>query len=770
METIDILIIGGGAAGIAVALAVLEKARQGWFVESLTIVDKSEEPGTGLAYSESARGTALNRQDIAMSLMPGQPNHFKDWKTRRGMVERDGSGYTDREVYGAYLKDMLCDINSTAWKLKVHFGLIRKEAVGLEFCGEGDTAHYRVDLADGYAIWAKRVVLALGSFPAVKKAHLLDTMGYFPTPWPTKKIKEIPTDAAVGIVGAGASAIDVVALLYQRKHRGRIYMMSRSGEFPRVERASRPFQQAHTLYTPARRLETGELSLEECLNDVGFILASPYIDTDGGAHDNAENPKKGHGDRVFAGIDEDMEKVNRRETLLPKVPSVILKSIGERIWRFATLTDGVSFLENHPTWRLIRQETMPVAYAAALRKSRQRGQLEVIKDDGVGSGAGHQFSMGRFNKIPVDCVIEATGLEHDVGVLSLESPILKQMVQRKLIHADPRGGIKVGFLDLRAGPNLYALGSLTKGTHYFVEDISRITCHASRISDGLVGLPPSQPLQVALFVNPDLFSEIIMMELVPKLLAMGHMPFVFHPEPPDDSIYLEAHERGYHYIKSFMLSQAILPDYKSHGGPPEVALATASLENEYGVLVREIGDLCDPSLPSTLRLHHIDIGIMIGPTKEAEGEICTDCPLLLLKPGLAPLYVDIEVAMRCGWERFGYSLVWRCTKAQDDGVVAMKHRSIVGAPCVCSAMVDCCGAGAEMAAEAVSKFARRLPLRSASRTSPLGKRPAGTVAGPPPKLVDPPSAVPRILSRFATPESWDRLRKTIDGDLRCWSS
>ncbi|KAL7619940.1 hypothetical protein AAE478_010487 [Parahypoxylon ruwenzoriense] len=767
IEMNDVLIIGVGAAGLAVALSILKKARDGWPIDSLVMVDKSEEPGVGFAYSIAADGTTLNRLDEAMSLIYGQPYHFLNWAEKGRGAGEDRDGYTEREKYGNYLKEMVQEVTRIAWGLKVDFRLVRKEAVDLERHGDEDTTHHRVILEDGCSLYAKKVVLALGNFPAVKEGQLIHTPGYFPSPWPTKKFKGIPQNATIGIVGTSASAIDVVTILYQQEHRGKIYMMSRSGRLPRVEGASRPFLEANILHTLVRGLEAGEMSLEDTLDNVRDTILR-YEDADIHFTDTA-TPETGHTDRVYGILIGDLAQI-AREGFQPRHILEALRPIAQRIWHFAKLVEGVPLLEDHLAWKLIRQETMSVNHALVLESLISRGQLKVLRDDGVELNGDRNFMMGRNNKVCVDYLVEATGLEHDIGIIASKSTILRRMIRKGLVEPDHLGGVEVRFPDLRAGPNIYAIGSLTKGAHHFVQNVSRIACHASRISDGLVGLPPSQPIQIGLFVNRDLFSLVIMMKLVPELLLMGHMPFVFLLDLPDDSLYLPDDERGYYYFESVIVPQVIIPDYKSHGGLPEVALMMTFVENEYGVRVEETGDINDPNLLRNMRNNHIDIGIIIGSGTEPQGEIRDVCPLYQLKPGLGPLYLGIRQVINQGGKRFGYSLESWSTKTGEDRLISMKDRSIARAPCACSAMLDTCKLGVELLVETVSKFSRGLPLFSASRdfNTPADKITEADCGGSS-KLVDLPSVLERILAHFATPENRGRLLEAIQSEFRYWA-
>ncbi|KAI1394686.1 FAD-NAD(P)-binding-domain-containing protein [Hypoxylon fuscum] len=729
-EITDVLIIGAGAAGVAVALSVLEKVREGWPIESLTMVEKGDEAGRGLAYSSTMRDTMSNRRNDAMSLIHNDPNHFSNWK--RDNLGGTGGEYSEREVYGDYLQDMLRKVNITAWDLLVDFRFIRREVMDLDHFQDKDATVYRVTLEDGCSVYAKKVVLALGNFLAVKEPQLLNARGYFSNPWPLKKLEGIPEHAALGIIGTNSSAIEVVTKLYD-KHKGPVYMMSRNGRLPSSERTPRSFPQHYALHAITRGLEKGEISLKKTLDSIENIIC-----------DDTSNDDIGVSHVLDA-----------------------LKPIAERIWNAATQKERTKILPAHLAWKIICQETMPNTPHALHSLHFKGGQnVKILQDEGVGLKGDYHFLMGRRNRARVDYVIEATGLEHDADVIASESPLLRQILRKNIVKPDPFGGIKASFADNKAGPALYDIGSLTKGTHYFVEDIAQVALRASRISDSLIGLPPSQPLQVALFVGRDLFSTIIMTNVVRELLAKGHMPLVFLLTPPDESIYSPADERAYWFFESLLLPQVVIPDYKLHGGPPQLALTMScvEVENQYGVLVQEVKNINDPGFVSGLYHHDIDIGFLIGSKTKAKERIRKSQNLYELRPGLPPSYQSTREVMRAGGERFGYTIEYLGRGSEDEIFPPLsRDRSIAGAPCACTAMIDSYKLAVELVIRTVDKYSRDRPVGAWTRNPSVSSGKTDHI-----EFANVPVVLDRILDHFATPETRDHLLHTIQEEMKYW--
>ncbi|KAI4859109.1 FAD-NAD(P)-binding-domain-containing protein [Hypoxylon rubiginosum] len=763
-EIADVLIIGAGPAAIAVALSVLEKIRKGWPMDNMTMV-------CGTEYSSAMDGTVCNRRDDGISLMHDQPNHFREWAREYTKTKEIGDDCSKRQLYGEYVEDMLSKVNMIAFDQRVNFKFIRQEAVDMDRYtdGEGDATIYGVKLGDGCSVYTKTVVLALGNF--LKESERSGTPGYFSNPWPLSKLDEIPKGAAVGIVGTGSAAFEVLTKLHDREHEGMIYMMSGSGRLPRLARPPRNYPQTHAIHAAIRGLEKWKPSLKTFLDSLKDML--DQYDSIGISVPQPGAGMTSYADHAYNHLLSDMGKFEGDEARSVIVDA--LRPVAERIWTSAAPGER-DYLRSHPVWKDICQETIPPNIAAiyTLHATGCRN-LKIIRDVGVGREQGY-FLMGYDERVPVDYVVDNAGLEHDLNEIESRSPLLKEMRKKGLVTDEPAGGIKVCFADHQLTTaddkptrGLYAIGSLTKGTHYFVEDIDRITSHALHISDSIVGLPRSNPTQVALFVGGDLFSTVILMNLVPKLLAQGHMPYVFLIEPSTDadSLYVAENEYLYWYFETAVL-QLLISDLIIRGdGPPQLALATDVVPNAYGVLVQRVRDLNDPAFVSDLEaLHNIDVGFVIGPERQtAEDGLRNAFHLFRVRPGIEPNYRSTQEVLRTGGERFGYTLDRLGARVVEgkyqDTFFASKDRSIGASPCACTAMFDSYGLAVELVAGTVDKYSRAGLAAGPKRK--LTPRPDGAEEV---TLVALPAMMDRVLRQFATPESEDRLIRNIEAEMK----
>jgi uncharacterized NAD(P)/FAD-binding protein YdhS len=79
LSPVDVVIIGGGASGLAVAIQLIERVKIGKSLNSITLIEKGGSVGTGLAYSEACSNSIVNMHSDTMGLCPINPLQFSHW-------------------------------------------------------------------------------------------------------------------------------------------------------------------------------------------------------------------------------------------------------------------------------------------------------------------------------------------------------------------------------------------------------------------------------------------------------------------------------------------------------------------------------------------------------------------------------------------------------------------------------------------------------------------------------------------------------------------
>ncbi|WP_051911122.1 FAD/NAD(P)-binding protein [Haematobacter massiliensis] len=222
-EPHHILIIGGGASGTILAAHLLRNGPPGL---RLTLVERRERLGRGIAYDTPHAAHLLNTRVGAMSAFADRPDHFHDWLAAQG-TPGDRDAFVPRHLYAAYLESLV----SSAARLRRE----QEECISLTHGSNGRIAAH---LADGRMILADRAVLATGHPLLQAGTDMLERAEF--DPWHAP-LPESP-EARVLIVGTGLTMVDRVMRLLEAGHRGEIVILSRRGLLPRVNGPSRPIE------------------------------------------------------------------------------------------------------------------------------------------------------------------------------------------------------------------------------------------------------------------------------------------------------------------------------------------------------------------------------------------------------------------------------------------------------------------------------------------------------------------------------------------------
>lgn len=224
MERVDVAIVGAGASGALVAAWLLRNAHGPFRV---ALVDRTGRFGTGLAYGTRDPAHLLNVPAGKMSADPERPGHLVEWARRRGH-DVDAGTYVPRALYGDYLQDFLATAEVIA-RDGVELLRVPREVVRVR---EGV-----LELDTGATLAADRIVLASGNLPPSPlrvpgMEAVLGSPAYIPDPW-SSRLRALPADASVLILGTGLTAVDVALTLRRRSHHGSMVMLSRRGLLPR---------------------------------------------------------------------------------------------------------------------------------------------------------------------------------------------------------------------------------------------------------------------------------------------------------------------------------------------------------------------------------------------------------------------------------------------------------------------------------------------------------------------------------------------------------
>ncbi len=236
MTSVDVAVVGGGYTGAVFAIHLSRLAGRPL---DIAVVEPRKRPGCGVAYDTDDPDLRLNAPLPVHFVYPDAPDHLSDWYADQGCLARDpgalaadGSIYMCRGDFGRYVEEQFrahVDGNPSGSRLR-H---VRSRALAAHRTPDG----YRLDLDDGRTLSAGLTVLASGydcprappPFDGAVSGHA----GFIADPWDTARIREIPADARILVLGMAQTASDVIAILLRAGHRGSIAAVSRHGLYPR---------------------------------------------------------------------------------------------------------------------------------------------------------------------------------------------------------------------------------------------------------------------------------------------------------------------------------------------------------------------------------------------------------------------------------------------------------------------------------------------------------------------------------------------------------
>jgi uncharacterized NAD(P)/FAD-binding protein YdhS len=477
-----ISIVGGGATGITMLrhlaeLACSERYRD--LITGIQFFDKSGFDG-GVAYRTQSDHHLLNMKASRMSIRPGDAGEFLRWTKHVGL-ECGGNDHLPRKLY----RDYLDDVRKAA--------IARCRAAGISVHAEhAEVVRMRFSPDQDVLLATDRNVTHLSSVMILCTGHnapedyygLATNRNYSRDPYTHFTF---PDHAAidVGILGSGLTAVDSVTALASTHRFVKMTCFSRSGLFPTVQPIIIPatnddFRDALHRYVQCRQQVEADAfasKLAELLQAVAGIscdLSCQDIDGDALA---------------------DLERnITEAKTSEPNVHSY-LASIANAVcdaWNKMNPVEKTRFMNVYNAGWLRNRSAMPLANAIKVRDLIRSGRLSTVARlrNVVDIGGQFRATLGNGDHRDVDHVIDATGPSYQLNA----SPLYLGMQRQGIVKLDALGGISCDYVDSRVHDprggthrNIYAVGSPTKGTHFFAGAVDINMHRTESVIDSILG-------------------------------------------------------------------------------------------------------------------------------------------------------------------------------------------------------------------------------------------------------------------------------------------
>lgn len=453
-----VAIIGGGFTGASVARLLALSGKYG--KNDIVVLEPREKLGAGLAYDTQDPALRLNVAASRMRAIPGHPQAFVQWLETTGRLEKDpeaqcgDSIYARRADFGSFMQQQMepfVDSHQLLHLQEKADSIVHRDGI------------WQVSGNRGSSIRADIVVIATTHpkprSPGLITSALGDHPRFIPDASLSGALDQVGQNDRVFIVGAGLTALDIVASLHNRRHTGKIVLFSRSGLLPQPQPTSATSAYGDFLSPPNSR--------------ISFLLKQ-------------------------------VRKTIRQATEagLPW-QSVFdaLRQQGQNIWLALPIQEQKRFQRHLRRVFETHRYRMPPQIVEILQNCLETGQLTLMagkisrveEDDKEIVIDLITKRDGVLKQYSCDWVVAATGPDH--GSILSSNPYLNGLESAGLVTPDSHGtGITCDKESHAVGAkgqsinNLYIAGPLARGTFGELTGVPEIAAQAERIAEQIIGL------------------------------------------------------------------------------------------------------------------------------------------------------------------------------------------------------------------------------------------------------------------------------------------
>jgi uncharacterized NAD(P)/FAD-binding protein YdhS len=430
-----VAVIGGGASGVLTAINLLVRSDDPGL--EVVIHEASGIVGRGIAYGTNDQRHLLNVRARHMSAFPDAPSDLLDWARRTGRSS-DPQAFLPRADYATYLQDRLADVADD--RLRIRAGRVLDVVpaeVGFQIVTERSTSY------------ADAVVLCHGNQPPRPLEGLPEAPWQVANPWELARLRALPADARVVVVGTGLTAVDTVVTLLEDGPDRHVTMLSRGGVLPKPH-----VGQAHTAW-------------------VTKVPADAVT-----------------ADQVAAAVADECRAAAERGVGWRAVVDG-LRPLTQELWLRLPYAERRRFLDVHARGWEVRRHRMAPEVALRLQAYRYDGRLAVragslLQVTDLGARAEVRTSAHP-DPITADAIVNCTGPLADVRRSA--DPLLKALVARGTAAPDPLAlgldstvdGRLIG-ADGRVVEGLFVVGPPRKGTLWESTAIPEIRAQAAQVA------------------------------------------------------------------------------------------------------------------------------------------------------------------------------------------------------------------------------------------------------------------------------------------------
>lgn len=463
-----IAVVGAGVSGASVVKALLTHSNFKT-KDQIDVFEPRKTLAVGLPYDpDDDEAIRLNIPPEMMSLDKENRAHFVEWLKENIEEPKNFEGLVSRPSYGKYLID-----HFTPYFQQEQVRHIQKRVTDLEVIEKETGLLYRLKTTDGWQdVIYEAVFFAVGHPPYNDYYNLNGSENYIQNPYPMKeKLSTIDPNAKIGIVGSGATAMDLMRYLhlnFDLKQPLTFYDPFCPFNFVDIPyQGEIQFTFNKEWVAEEKDKYGGYIPLERIGEIFKIDMAASGLQNPKAVYEKYKANTLEHKRRAFESNDQDLALMQTYSSQLVQMLPHLFNALSEE--------DKRKYLEHYHSKLLFIKSRVPnLTYKWLFElydagKLRPIGSLQEIKvqEDG-------RFLVSAEVVDEMDLLINASGFNMTIEEVTKESELIRNLYQKEIILPHRNGKyVLVNWPDARiinktygCMPNAFFLGLLIGGTQY----------------------------------------------------------------------------------------------------------------------------------------------------------------------------------------------------------------------------------------------------------------------------------------------------------------
>ena len=495
-----IIIVGAGAAGTVFFANLVDKLisyGNNFGNVTIKIIESTGIFGPGIAYSTKYSCNLMNSPSTDLGIIQGNKSHFWTWVLKNEyellkifpeLINFNANTALPRALYGLYLKHVFDITVKKAIKSGINIVLIKDFVFNIiRYKGE-----YKLFLKNNKILLTNTICCCCGLGKKHQFPNFLKKKNYlsFPGIKEEKKIMSIPSDKDVIILGTRLSAIDCILMLKKNLHKGKIFLVSRTGGMPNViskhTKLTCKFLNEDTLLSITNQ-GTRKLSLQQLLSLIEKEYK--YHEKKPIQINNLLLSKRAPFVNLRYNLIKTNDKIRLWQAALYSTNNVV-----DLAWQLLSYEGKQQFIKEYMGFFKSYRIAMPRQNAEKIYSLYRKKQLFAysgMKNIKYINKKYYIFCDTSDNQPVIsEYVIDATGLISQA--INTASPLIKNMVENGLVTIDVFNSIKIYPKTLQAinkngeKENIYFLGGLIQSSYIGASLMESIVTLSNKIVKNLI--------------------------------------------------------------------------------------------------------------------------------------------------------------------------------------------------------------------------------------------------------------------------------------------